>query len=165
MDNSTLAHRIGAAAIEKGRTLATAESCTGGLVAAQCTRISGSSAWFDCGFVTYSLDAKQVLLGVPEETLSRYGAVSEPVASSMALGALNRSNADVSVSITGIAGPGGGEVDRPVGTVWFGWASRDAGKPAIVQTSAFDLEGSRDEIREQAVKVALEGFLDILTGS
>lgn len=165
MNNDALVKQVGDAARTRGQMLATAESCTGGLVAAQCTSVSGSSGWFDSGFVTYSLDAKQILLGVPEETLLRYGAVSEPVARSMAVGALNRSNADMAVSITGVAGPGGGDVDHPVGTVWFGWASREEGTPVIVQTSAFDLEGSREDIREQAVKVALEGFLDLLTGS
>lgn len=163
MNQNALIQKVGDAAMAKKQTLATAESCTGGLVAASCTSVSGSSDWFDCGFVTYTLDAKKALLGVPESLLGTYGAVSEPVASSMARGALLRCNADMAVSITGIAGPGGGEVDRPVGTVWFGWARREQGKPVIVQTSAFDLEGDRTQIREQAVTVALEGFLSMLT--
>lgn len=165
MSLEALIQQVGDAAIVGRQTLATAESCTGGLVAASCTSVSGSSEWFDCGFVTYTLDAKKALLGVPESLLATYGAVSEPVASSMARGALLRCNADMAVSITGIAGPGGGEVDRPVGTVWFAWAIREEGKPVIAQTSAFDLEGDRDQIREQAVMVALEGFLNLLTES
>lgn len=163
MSLDALIQQVGDAAITRRQTLATAESCTGGLVAASCTSVSGSSEWFDCGFVTYTLDAKKALLGVPESLLATYGAVSEPVASSMARGALLRCHADIAVSITGIAGPDGGEVDRPVGTVWFGWAMREEGRPVIAQTSAFDLEGDRGQIREQAVTVALEGFLNLLT--
>ncbi len=131
--------------------------------AALCTSVSDSSEWFDCGFVTYSVDAKQKLLGVPADILVSPGPVSEPVASAMAFGALSRSNATMAVSVTGIAGPAGGEVDRPVGTVWFGWAVRTGGDPVIVQTSQFDFEGDRSQIRDQATRVAMGGFLTLLS--
>lgn len=157
-----LAQRVGEAALAREKRLATAESCTGGLIAALCTAVSGSSAWFDCGFVTYSLDAKQKLLGVPAELLAAPGPVSEPVARAMAVGALARCSADMAVAVTGLAGPAGGEVDRPVGTVWLGWAMRDEGVPVIAQTSCFEYEGDRQAIRERAAETALEGLLTLL---
>ena len=105
----------------RGWMLATAESCTGGLIAATCTDLSGSSAWFERGFVSYANAAKQELLGVPAALITTHGAVSEPVARAMATGALAHSRARVAVAVTGVAGPTGGSVDKPVGTVWFGW--------------------------------------------
>ncbi|MGL4184219.1 MAG: CinA family protein, partial [Thiotrichaceae bacterium] len=103
-------------------SLATAESCTGGLIAKLCTDLPGSSAWFDCGFISYSNASKRRLLGVAAETLSQYGAVSEAVVKQMASGALQQSDAQVSVAISGIAGPGGGSAEKPVGMVCFAWA-------------------------------------------
>ena len=106
--------------------MATAESCTGGLIAAACTDLAGSSAWFERGLVTYSNEAKTELLGVPAELIAQHGAVSEAVARAMAAGALARSQAQVAVAVTGVAGPGGGSASKPVGTVWLAWRSRDA---------------------------------------
>ena len=105
----------------RGWMLATAESCTGGMVAAACTDLAGSSQWFERGFVSYSNAAKTELLGVPADLIAQHGAVSEPVARAMAQGALVHSHAQASLAVTGVAGPGGGSADKPVGTVWFGW--------------------------------------------
>jgi len=141
--------------------LVTAESCTGGLIAATLTEVPGSSRWLEGGFVTYRLSAKTRMIGVPQATLDTFGAVSEPTARAMAEGALAASDAHVSVSVTGVAGPEGGDPVAPVGTVWFGWALRDPG-PRCVQTAVFEFEGSRADIRSQAVRVALEGVLRLL---
>ncbi|MEE9345176.1 MAG: nicotinamide-nucleotide amidohydrolase family protein [Methylococcales bacterium] len=139
-------------------TLVTAESCTGGLVAALITEIAGSSQWFDRGFVTYSNQSKQQMLGISNQTLLNYGAVSELVAAQMAEQAVSRSHADVGLSITGIAGPGGGSDEKPVGTIWFGWKFTDSDdQPVITQHQIFS--GSRDAIRMQAVRVALQGIV------
>ena len=113
-----LAHRL----VERGVMLVAAESCTGGWLAKACTDLPGSSAWFERGFVTYTNEAKQEMLGVTAETLQAHGAVSEPTVAEMAAGALAHSRAQISVSISGIAGPGGGSEEKPVGTVCFGWA-------------------------------------------
>jgi len=139
--------------------VATAESCTGGLVAAALTEIAGSSDVVDCGFVTYSNEAKQALLGVPAATLKRYGAVSEQTAIAMAAGALKHSRADLAVSITGIAGPGGGTKDKPVGLVHFAAASRDGRRLARVRH--FGKLGRR-RVRLRSVVQALELFLELL---
>lgn len=136
---------------ERGQTVTCAESCTGGLLAAELTRLPGSSAWFGTGFITYSNEAKQQLLGVKANTLDFYGAVSEETVREMALGALIAAKADYALSISGIAGPGGGSEAKPVGTVWFGLAS----KQRIWAETAF-FEGGRDSIRAQAVQFALE---------
>ena len=119
-----LSEQLGARLLERGEWLVTAESCTGGWVAQTVTAIAGSSGWFDRGFVTYSNAAKRDMLGVPETTLDRHGAVSEATARAMAIGALEHSRGDWSVAITGIAGPSGGTPDKPVGTVCFAWAWR-----------------------------------------
>lgn len=153
-----LAAALGRACRRRGVVVAVAESCTGGGVAEAITRIAGSSAWFDRGFVTYSNAAKQALLGVAEETLARHGAVSAETATAMAQGALERSLARVVVAVTGIAGPGGGSRDKPVGTVWFAWAAR--GAPA--QARHFRLAGGREEIRRQSVEIALQGLIDLI---
>lgn len=149
--------------------LCTAESCTGGLIAASCTALAGSSDWFEAGFVTYSLATKTDLLGVDPNLIKRYGAVSEPVARAMAIGALRRCQADLSVSVTGIAGPGGGEVLQPVGRVWLAWATRDRSTDGAAsdnitlnQASSFDFSGDRNQVRNQAVTAALEGCLAAL---
>src|SRR5262245_29936549 len=134
--------------------LVTAESCTGGWVAQAVTSIAGSSDWFERGYVTYSNAAKREALGVPKRTLLRYGAVSEQTARAMAVGALRRSRADVSLAITGIAGPGGGLPGKPVGTVCFAWAR---GRKIRSETKRF--KGGRGRVRRQSVIHALRGVL------
>ena len=153
-----LARRLGASCKRRGVMVATAESCTGGGVAQAITRIAGSSEWFERGFVTYTDLAKEEMLGVAHATLEAHGAVSEEVACRMAAGALDRSRADASVAITGIAGPGGGSPQKPVGLVWFAWAHR--GGP--VQARRFVFAGDRAAVREQSVAVALQGLIDLL---
>lgn len=157
-DLEQLAAQLGAALLARGEWLAAAESCTGGWLAQSVTAIPGSSAWFDRGFVTYSNAAKTDMLGVPETTLERHGAVSEATARAMAQGALAHSRADWSVAITGIAGPGGGSPEKPVGVVCFAWATKDGGCAA--QTRHFD--GDRAAVREQAVRHALLGLISSL---
>jgi nicotinamide-nucleotide amidase len=134
--------------------MTTAESCTGGLIAACCTDLAGSSAWFDRGFITYSNDAKSEMLGVPAELIVRHGAVSESVAHAMAIGAFYRSKAQASVAVTGVAGPSSGSPEKPVGTVWFGWCVNGA-----VTTAIQCFEGNRHQIRQATVSHALEGLL------
>jgi nicotinamide-nucleotide amidase len=138
--------------------LVTAESCTGGLIAACLTEIPGSSAWFERGFVTYSNLAKQEMLAVPEELLAQFGAVSEEVALAMATGALHHSAGHIAVSVTGIAGPDGGSIEKPVGTVCFGWATRDSKR----QTLRKQFSGTRQEVRLAACKQALQGVLSLI---
>ncbi|HTY99326.1 MAG TPA: nicotinamide-nucleotide amidohydrolase family protein [Rhodocyclaceae bacterium] len=150
-----LSRRVGETLSEQGLTLATAESCTGGWVAQVVTHTGGSSAWFDRGFVTYSNDAKIDMLGVGGRTLAAHGAVSPETAAEMATGALNRSNALISLAITGIAGPTGGSPDKPVGTVCFGWCRRGHAPDTERQQFA----GDRETVRRQAVIHALEGLL------
>ncbi|HEX6735770.1 MAG TPA: nicotinamide-nucleotide amidase [Azonexus sp.] len=157
----TLAAELGAALLARGEWLAAAESCTGGWLAQSVTAIAGSSAWFDRGFVTYSNAAKTDMLGVPETTLERHGAVSEATARAMAQGALRHSRADWSVAITGIAGPSGGSPEKPVGTVCFAWAAQDGGCEA--QTCQFS--GDRAAVREQSVRHALQGLLQRLAAT
>ncbi|MGE0626005.1 MAG: CinA family protein [Pseudomonadales bacterium] len=154
----SLAVDVGSALLARGWRLVSAESCTGGLLAARLTEIPGSSSWFEGAFVTYRLSAKTDMVGVATEILDRHGAVSEPTARAMAEGALAASSADISVAITGIAGPDGGDVVSPVGTVWFGWAIRE-GEIRCVQTAEHHLAGSRQAVRSQAVEIALEGVL------
>ncbi len=146
-----LVERLAAALRGRGASLAAAESCTGGLVAAACTSIAGSSEWFERGFVTYSNAAKTELLGVPEALIAAHGAVSAEVASAMATGALARSHASVAVAITGVAGPGGGTPAKPVGTVWIAVAS--TGRAA--QASLLQASGDRSTIRAASVVRAL----------
>jgi nicotinamide-nucleotide amidase len=150
-----LAARLGARLQARRLMLATAESCTGGLIAGAVTAIAGSSAWFDRGFVTYSYASKTDLLGVPAGWIEQSGAVSEVVARAMADGALARSDADVAVAVTGIAGPAGGTPEKPVGMVCFGWARR--GSPTAVATVHFP--GDRAAVRALTVRHALEGVL------
>lgn len=154
-DLLTLSESLGHCLRDRGEWLTTAESCTGGWVAQSITAIAGSSAWFDRGFVTYSNGAKQDMLGVPESTLNRHGAVSEATVRAMAQGAIAHSRADWALAITGVAGPTGGSAEKPVGTVCFAWAQRDAGCEA--QTCRF--AGDRASVREQAVHHALRGLL------
>ena len=158
---TALAKKVGVALKARKLTLATAESCTGGGVAEAITRIAGSSEWFECGFVTYSNRAKQELLNVKPATLKKYGAVSEQVAAEMVIGCLRHSGADITLVVTGIAGPSGGTPTKPVGTVCFAWAEKKGKK--ILKTLYF--QGSRKEIREQSVFCALQGILDLWDNS
>ncbi len=150
-----LAAQVGAALAARGAMLATAESCTGGLIAAAVTSVAGSSAWFDRGFVTYSNDAKVELLGVPPEVLDSHGAVSPATVLAMAAGALARSRAQVAVSVSGIAGPGGATPTKPVGTVCLAWASRDGWQRASTEHFA----GDRAAVRLASARTALAGVL------
>jgi nicotinamide-nucleotide amidase len=139
----------------RGWMVATAESCTGGGIAAALTDVAGSSAWFDRGFVTYSNQAKHDMLGVSLATLAQFGAVSRESVIEMAGGALLRSAAQLSVAVSGIAGPGGGSADKPVGTVWLAWASKDD-----VSTLCKQFDGDRAQVRAAAVDAALRGLLE-----
>lgn len=149
---------IGQLLQQKSWLLTTAESCTGGMVSAAITDISGSSNWFDRGFVTYSNQAKVSMLGVNMKLIQHCGAVSEPVAIAMAEGALRHSLAHVSIAITGIAGPTGGTADKPVGLVWFAFAQKRQMTVAISQ----QFQGDRAEVRYQACEFALKQLKDIL---
>jgi nicotinamide-nucleotide amidase len=152
-----LAAKVGAGLKAARAMLVTAESCTGGWVAQAVTAVSGSSDWFERGYVTYSNDAKIELLGVGRATLERHGAVSEQTAREMAQGALRRSKATLAVAVTGIAGPAGGTPDKPVGMVCFAWAR---GGKMQSETRRFD--GDRESVRRQSVIRALEGILEVL---
>ena len=156
-----LAATTGQLLLARNEFLTLAESCTGGGLACAVTEIAGSSAWFERGFVTYSNAAKSELLGVPEITIERHGAVSEATARAMAEGALAHSSAHWAVAITGIAGPAGGSADKPVGTVCFAWAGRDLGCQA--QTRCFS--GDRSAVRAQSVAYALRGLIHLLQGA
>lgn len=152
-----LAVQTGIALSERSLMMATAESCTGGLVAAAITDISGSSAWFERGFVTYSNEAKSTMLGVPAKLIRDHGAVSEEVAHAMAEGALLNSRAQVALSITGVAGPTGGTPDKPVGMVCFGWCNR-----IVTRAETQRFKGDRQQIRRQAAEHALRGLLEMV---
>ncbi len=155
----SLALRLGEFCQQAGYKIVTAESCTGGGLAEIITRIPGSSTWFDRGFVTYSNEAKQEHLGVSENIIKEYGTVSEETAMAMAEGALEQSHADLSVSITGIAGPDGGSEEKPVGMVCFAWGER---KTERIRTATIMFEGGRLEIRSQACMAALQGLIENL---
>ena len=154
MQNHNMAHEIGQTLLQRREWLAVAESCTGGLIAKQVTDIAGSSGWFERGLVTYSNRAKQDLLRVPDALLAEHGAVSEACARAMVKGLLHNSPADWGIAVTGIAGPGGGSADKPVGTVWVALLRR--GGIAEVQRHRF--EGDREAVREQTARVALQWF-------
>jgi len=153
-----LARRAGELLLQRGFLLATAESCTGGWVAQAITSVAGSSQWFDRGFVTYSNEAKREMLGVRDDSLQDHGAVSEAVVREMAEGALARSHAQISVAISGIAGPEGGSAEKPVGTVCLAWAV--AGR--LVRSRTVHFVGDRTAVRWQSVVMALQGILDLL---
>jgi nicotinamide-nucleotide amidase len=155
----TLVEALALVLRERGLHLVTAESCTGGLIAAACTSVAGSSDWFERGVVSYSNEAKTELLGVPAPLIAKHGAVSAEVARAMAEGALAHSSADLSLAVTGIAGPSGGTPDKPVGTVWLALARRSEPAQAVL----LQLEGSRSEVREQTVDRALQAALSSLT--
>lgn len=143
--------------LKKGWLLATAESCTGGMISAACTDLAGSSAWFERGFVTYSNEAKTELLGVDAGLIKQHGAVSEEVVRAMAQGAVARSRAQVTVAVTGVAGPTGGSRAKPVGTVWFGWSA--AGQ---VTSECMQFEGDRGAVRAATVRHALQRLVQLL---
>ena len=153
-----LSAQVGIALKSHGLMLVTAESCTGGGVAQAITDITGSSAWFERGFVTYSNHAKQQMLGVSATTLLQHGAVSEAVVREMVSGALAHSEAQVALSVSGIAGPDGGTPDKPVGTVWFAWEIQSGKRVSRVH----HLQGNRSEVRAKAVDIALQGVLEML---
>jgi nicotinamide-nucleotide amidase len=155
MDNELieLAQQLGSLLKPKAKKIATAESCTGGWIAQVITEIPGSSAWFDRGFVTYSNAAKVQMLAVSPETLEQYGAVSVQTATAMALGALAHSDADCAIAVTGIAGPGGGTAEKPVGTVFIAWAYKNQALKVVQK----QFVGNRHEIRKQTVRIALTG--------
>jgi nicotinamide-nucleotide amidase len=144
----------------RGWKLACAESCTGGMIAAACTDLAGSSDWFECGIVSYSNQTKMALLEVPRVLLDGHGAVSEPVVRAMACGVLRSSGANIAVAVTGIAGPAGGSAAKPVGTVWFGFAHRrnDGGVELDSERRRFD--GDRAQVRSATVDHALRGLLE-----
>lgn len=154
--NEHLVARLGEALRARGARLVTAESCTGGLLAAACTSVAGSSDWFERGFVTYSNAAKSELLGVPPALIERHGAVSAEVAAAMAEGALRTAHAELALAITGIAGPGGAVPGKPVGTVWFALAA--AGR--AIRTERLRFDGDRAAVRGQAVRHALERLVE-----
>ena len=143
--------------IKKGFFLATAESCTGGLISAACTDLAGSSAWFERGFVSYSNHAKTELLGVDAALITQHGAVSEEVARAMAQGAITHSKAQVAVAVTGVAGPTGGSKRRPVGTVWFGWSVG-----GVVTSECMQFDGDRAAVRSATVRYAVQQLVRLL---
>ena len=149
-----LAEQVGRHALDQRLMLVTAESCTGGWIAKTLTDIPGSSGWFDCGMVAYSYEAKQALLGVRPQTLEQTGAVSRETVVEMVSGALVHSGATIAVAVTGIAGPGGGNEDKPVGTVWIGWKRRGG----YAHAELFHFDGDRDAVRRQTVAAALHGL-------
>ena len=152
-----LVAEISAALRERGRSICTAESCTGGLIAKTFTDLAGSSDWFERGFVTYSNAAKSEMLAVPESIIADYGAVSEAVAVAMASGALRHSRADYSVAVTGVAGPAGGSAEKPVGTVWIAVASSREQRARL-----YHFDGDRAAVREATLRQALTDILDLI---
>ncbi len=144
--------------IKKKLIISTAESCTGGMIAQYLTDLSGSSAWFDRGFVTYSNQAKQEMLNVPCETIANNGAVSEATVIAMAEGALKNSNANISIACSGIAGPTGGTIEKPVGTVWVAWAYANQ----VTKTKRFQFKGNRQVIRQNCTLEAIKGVFGSL---
>ena len=159
---------LASALLQRGWLLTTAESCTGGMISAACTDVAGSSQWFERGFVSYSNEAKQDMLGVPAALLARHGAVSEAVAQAMVLGALNHSQAQVAVAVTGIAGPTGGSKTKPVGTVCFAWGLPTDGGPTVgaetawVKLETCHFEGDRAAVRLATQQHALNQLLALL---
>lgn len=153
-----IARRVGQVLVAQRLMLVTAESCTGGWIAKTATDLAGSSDWFDSGIVAYSYEAKQAFLGVRPQTLETHGAVSRETVIEMVSGALVKSGAGVAVAVTGIAGPGGGSVDKPVGTVWLAWKRR-GGYPTA---TPFRFAGDRDAVRRQTVEAAFKGLQGML---
>jgi len=160
-DLRRLATETGARLRASHHVLVTAESCTGGWIAKTVTDVAGSSDWFDCGMVVYSYEAKQAMLGVQPQTLETHGAVSRETAIEMVSGALVHSGASVAVAVTGIAGPGGGSEDKPVGTVWVAWKRRGG----YARATVFHFDGDRDAVRRQTVAAALGGIGELPAAS
>ncbi len=157
MDTTSLCQELASTLQARHWTMVTAESCTGGLIAARCTDLPGSSHWFDRGFVTYSNAAKSELLGVPAELIAQYGAVSQAVAIAMARGALAHSRAQASVAVTGVAGPSGGSPEKPVGMVWLAWCVGDELSSKVCRFS-----GDRASVRNATVQSAIAGLIERL---
>ena len=155
-----LVAQLAALLTARGWMLASAESCTGGMIAAACTDLAGSSAWFERGFVSYSNAAKSELLGVPTGLIATHGAVSEAVARAMAQGALAHAHARCAVAVTGVAGPTGGSADKPVGTVWFAWAT-----PGGLHSECQRFDGGRAAVRSATVEHSLRTLMDLLHSS
>ncbi len=156
-DNVALVQQLATRLLQRQQKVCTAESCTGGLIAKTLTDLAGSSDWFERGFVTYSNLAKSEMLAVPASIIDDYGAVSEPVATAMASGALRHSQADFAVAVTGVAGPGGGSAEKPVGMVWIAVASVDEHT-----ANRFQFNGDREAIREASLESALEALIDLI---
>jgi len=159
MTFETLVNQVGQALIDHNSMIVTAESCTGGMIAEALTSVSGSTAWFDRSYVTYSYESKKEMLGVKETTIQKKGAVSQECVEEMALGALQQSHAKVAVACSGIAGPTGASLDKPVGTVWLAWAIQ--GQDRVVSES-FLFSGDRQLIREKTTEAALQGVIKLL---
>jgi nicotinamide-nucleotide amidase len=159
-DINILVPQLAMELLQRDQRVCTAESCTGGLIAKSFTDLAGSSDWFDRGFVTYSNAAKSEMLGVPASLIEDYGAVSEAVANAMASGALRHSEADYAVAVTGVAGPGGGSEEKPVGTVWIAVASVDQ-----LQARRHLFTGDRSTVRDATLVSAIEALLDLLPGA
>lgn len=161
MNDTTLQHlaqKVGLKLMQQGLMLVSVESCTGGWLGHVVTSIAGSSAWYERGFITYTTISKQEMLGVSSKAIKQHGEVSEEIAREMAHGGVSRSHAQVSVSITGIAGPGGGTVKKPVGMVCFAWVMKDS--HVLSETRHFT--GDREAVRRQSVSVALQGIITLL---
>jgi nicotinamide-nucleotide amidase len=154
---TTIAQQLGEILCKKNAKLTIAESCTGGAISEAITSVSGSSQWFEFGFVTYANSAKRQLLGISEETLEQYGAVSEQVVKQMAQGAIKQSEADYAIAVSGVAGPDGGTEEKPVGTVWVCWQT-----PSQIWTHKLVLSGDRQAVRTEAVKKSLQQLLQHL---
>ncbi|MDE2422875.1 MAG: CinA family protein [Betaproteobacteria bacterium] len=150
-----LAQRVGFLLLNQHQLLALAESCTGGGIAALITEIPGSAQWFERGFVTYSNLSKEQLLGVPAKMISQYGAVSEEVVSAMATGAIRHSVANWAIAVSGVAGPTGGSVEKPVGMVCIAWANNNG----LCEAQTYHFEGNRQEVRAQTTRYALQGLI------
>ena len=159
MNFEALVAQVGQALVRHQSMVVTAESCTGGMIAEALTSIGGSTAWFDRAYITYSYESKKEMLGVNEMTIQKKGAVSQACVEEMALGALQQSHAKVSVACSGIAGPTGASLDKPVGTVWLAWAVQ--GQEAVV-SERFLFAGDRQAVREQTTETALKGILNLL---
>ncbi|MDG6777547.1 CinA family protein [Thiomicrorhabdus sp. zzn3] len=162
MGFETLVAEVGKALVEKQAMIVTAESCTGGMIAEALTSIAGSTAWFDRAYITYSYESKKEMLGVSETTIQKKGAISQECVVEMAVAALQQSHARVSVACSGIAGPGGGTPDKPVGTVWIAWAMQGHDR---VETQKFLFSGDRLAVREQTTEAALMGVMKLLQGA
>ena len=154
---NSIAQQVGEALRRIDKKLTVAESCTGGGIAESITSVAGSSQWFEYGYITYSNKAKIKLLGVEQQTLDNYGAVSEQVVEQMAGGALKSSDADYAIAVSGIAGPDGGTAEKPVGTVWICWIT-----PEITRVEKYQLQGDRQAVREQVIKISLQELLQQL---